>query len=212
VEEARRRLRGNDHRCQGREQAEDLEAKLAVAHATSAALAAGAWHQVGFWRDAVTLSRRALAVTERNWEASSALCGALTADRKLEEAMAACQQALALHPEQPESWNRMGATFGQMGRHLEARRCFEEALRLDHDYGEAWQNLGTTLASLGELERARSCFQEATRLRPEQSGGWAALALACALLGDRAGALGAVLRLERIDPMAAAALRRRFTL
>jgi Flp pilus assembly protein TadD len=181
----------------------------ALAAAAVVLLTAATIHQVGFWKDAETLHRRSLAVTDRNWQAWLGLADALSDQGRLDEALDAGEQALRILPRLPQGWDSLGVTHGRRGNHDLAIRHFREALRLDPSLASAWYNLGTAYGSLGQHGEAASCFREAVRLRPDDARAWANLGIASLALGDRAGAMESYQQLLRLEPRRAEDLRNR---
>jgi protein O-mannosyl-transferase len=181
----------------------------ALAAAAAVLLTAATIHQVGFWKDAETLHRRSLAVTDRNWQAWLGLADALSDQGRLDEALDAGEQALRILPRLPQGWDSLGVTHGRRGNHAVAIRHFREALRLDPGLASAWYNLGTAYGSLGQHGEAASCFREAVRLRPDDPRAWANLGIASLALGDRAGAMESYQQLLRLEPRRAEDLRNR---
>ncbi len=183
---------------------------VAAAGATLAVLALGvaSWRQVQYWRDSITLHAHALRVTEHNWAAWVGLADAYSERGRIQEAIAADQEAIRIRPGLSEAWNGMGASYGRLGQHEEAIHCFSEAVRIEPGYGEAWYNLGTAYGLLARHEEAAVCFRKAVRLRPEDVRAWANLALASQILGDTSQAIESYRQLQRLDPRRAEDLRR----
>jgi Flp pilus assembly protein TadD len=60
---------------------------------------------------------------------------------RLEEAVAPCEQALAINPGDAAIHNNLGLALEGAGRRREAAQHYEEALRLRPDLEQARQNL-----------------------------------------------------------------------
>ena len=179
----------------------------ALAGAAVLGLAAAASVQAGTWRDAVSLHRHALAVTDRNWQAWMGLGDAYLGDGRLGESIAANEEALRILPGLPQAWNGIGVALAQGGRPEDSIPRFERAIALDRGYADAWYNLGTAHGVLGRHAEAAACFEQAVRLRPDHVRAWGNLGLASAILGNRTRALEALRQLERLDPAQAERLR-----
>ena len=164
------------------------------------ALGAAAHRQAETWQDSLSLHRRALAVTERNWNAWNGLGDALSDAGRPAEAIPAYREALRLDPRLASAWNGLGAAQGRLGAPGEAIAPLQEALRLRPRYADAWQNLGTAWAALGQHARAAECFRSAVRLRPDDARGWTSLGIASLLAGDRRGLEESLEALRTIDP------------
>ena len=179
----------------------------AVSILAVALLAGQAARQVATWRDSVTLHRRALAVTERNWVAWNGLGDALSDAGSPAEGIPAYREALRLRPRLATAWNGLGAAYGALGAPADAIPPLEEALRIRPRYADAWYNLGTAHGSLGRHERAAECFRAAVAVRPDDVRAWHNLGIASALAHDAGGAAASLEALDRLDPARARAVR-----
>ena len=63
---------------------------------------------------------------------------------RFEEALAACDRALALDPNDA-SWNNKGNALNDLGRYEEALAAYDRALALDPNVAMAWNNKGGAL-------------------------------------------------------------------
>jgi Tfp pilus assembly protein PilF len=79
-------------------------------------------------------------------------------------AEARLRRALALHPEWPAGYERMGTALSRQGRYGEAVGWFERALSARADDSDALQGLGCALAECGQRERAVEAFRSAISL------------------------------------------------
>jgi tetratricopeptide (TPR) repeat protein len=123
--------------------------------------------QIGYWKDGETLFRHALAVTENNALARTALGTALDNKGQIDEAIRQFQESIRLNPVYADAHYNLGVAFFQRGRTAEAIRQFQEALRLEPDHAQAHNNLGTALGRQGQIDDAIHQFQEALRLKPD---------------------------------------------
>lgn len=181
---------------------------MAGATAAVIAYAAVAFVQVGYWRNSETLWRRALAVTSDNWQAWKGLGDALLdADRPL-EALDAHEQALRIVPRDGAAWNGVAMAHGRVAGPAVALPHFQNAVRIDPKNVDAWFNLGITHGMMGDHQAAATAFERCVALRADHVGAWENLVVARRAQGDTAAAGEALLRLERLDPARAAALRR----
>ncbi len=170
-------------------------------------LTGAAFRQAATWRDSLSLHRRALDVTERNWVAWNGLGDALSDAGRPDQGIAAYREALRIRPRLASAWNGLGAAQGSLGAPAEAIPPLEEALRIRPRYADAWYNLGTAYGTLGQHARAAECFRAAVRIRPDDARAWQNLGIASALARDRRGAAESLEALRRIDPSRARALR-----
>ena len=94
------------------------------------------------------------------------LGASLSGQGKLEEAVAACRQALQLNPRNAEPHNNLGILLEKLGRSDEAVESYREALKHRPDYAEAHANLGIALKRQGALEEAVASYRTSLKLKP----------------------------------------------
>ena len=129
---------------------EAIEKWRAVAHISEAIdndLAARAWFSVGY-----------LFQKESEAEANAL---------KLEEAIAAYDEAIRLNPNYAEAYNNRGVAKDALGQHDGAIADFDEAIRLKSEFAEAYNNRGAAKNALGRHDGAIADFDEAIRLKPD---------------------------------------------
>ncbi len=141
------------------------------------------FRQVGTWSDGETLARHALAVTDGNFFAHSALGMTLESRGKLEEAAAEYREALRIKPDYLEAHNNLGAVLERLGDPEAARLHYEAALRADGDAARPHANLGALLHRQGRIDEAIAHYQAALRSGPGDTKTHEALARAL----DRSG-------------------------
>ena len=93
--------------------------------------------------------------------------------RRFEDAIVVLEEAMALAPLDPESFNEMGVALIQLRRPKEALDFYERALALiDRDSVSiksrpvALRGIGFTLIELGELKKARATFEHVLEIQP----------------------------------------------
>ncbi|MDH5330629.1 MAG: tetratricopeptide repeat protein, partial [Aquincola sp.] len=64
---------------------------------------------------------------------------------KLDESIAALEQAVKVSPKQPVYFNQLGVSYRHKGQFAKAREAYETALTLDPAYADAHLNLGVLL-------------------------------------------------------------------
>lgn len=137
-------------------------ALLAIAAAATAARV-----QTQYWRDSVTLFRRALAVTRDNATAQRNLGIAYLERRQYGPGIAALRESLRLMPGDAWAWMDLGVALSTTGDDAAAGRAFREAVRLRPDDGEVLFNFGVFSATVGETATARAVYARLLPLRPE---------------------------------------------
>ena len=86
---------------------------------------------------------------------------------KLEEAIAAYDDAIRLNPNYAEAYNNRGVAKDALGQHDGAIADFDEAIRLKSDFAEAYNNRGAAKNALGRHNAAIANCDEAIRLSPD---------------------------------------------
>ena len=133
----------------GPERRRRLAAALALA--VLALCAVSSWHQLGYWRDSVSLFERSLVATRGDFVVRQNLGRALERRGRFEEAVGAYRRALAEAPQAGP------AALGQA-------------------HGILYYHLGRSLQQLGRAEEAREALRRAVALVPEYEDGPARLA------------------------------------
>jgi Flp pilus assembly protein TadD len=172
----------------------------AAATAVLLVLSGLTWHQLGFWKDHLTLFRHALEAGGESGLVHAVISEGLRSDGRLEEALAEAQQAVRLAPGTTKHWNNMGVSLRDLGRLDEARQAFQEALRLEPGYAAAWINLSDVERLLGHPAEAAQAALQATRAAPGDATAWHRLAQARGESGDLAGAIESDREAVRLKP------------
>ncbi len=118
-----------------------------------------------------------------------------------EEALTACEKAIALDSEDYRLYNRHGLVLtGGFGRHEEALVSFERSQELKPSYFWAWVNHSRALTSLGRYEEAIASADKGIELRPDKSGGYVEKCKAYRGLGELETALDLCNQAIAADP------------
>ena len=123
--------------------------------------------QVGWWRDAETLFRRAVAVTGENWLAANNLGAALSRQGRHGEAAPHFETALRLRPDYDEARFNLAAALAGEGRYAEAQPLYRRVIARRPDFAAAHNNIAIAYAETGDFAAARFHFREALRIRPD---------------------------------------------
>jgi Flp pilus assembly protein TadD len=164
----------------------DAAARRRLAAAGAGALAAlgvAAWVQVGYWRDAVSLHSRAVAVTEGNFMEHHRLARALLERDRLVEAEFHFRRSAEIEPRRADPSVGLGDVLAREGRVDEAIRAYRTALEREPGHTRAQANLGLALLRAGRPEEAVAPLSRAAAASPKDANVHAALGRAHEDLG-----------------------------
>jgi len=122
--------------------------------------------QLGYWRDAVTLFERTIAVTGPNPVVQYMLGLALVDRGRTDEAMARYAESLRLRPDYAHAHTSLGVLLFENGKTDEAIAHYRAALREDRREMYAHANLANALLSQGRTDEAIAHYAEAVHIRP----------------------------------------------
>ncbi len=125
----------------------------------------------------------------------------LTELGKLEEALAAYDEAISLQPDYAWAWARKGRTLRLLNRYEEAIACYNESLRIQPGYAWAWKGKGIVLERMGQPLDALECYQTATRIDPDDVWNWYNQADALQNTGRYEEAVALLKQALKLDPL-----------
>lgn len=128
---------------------------------------ASAAHAQGNGNYALTLLSRMTTMYPNRVEPFILLAQLLQEDHKLNGALAAAEQALALDGADHRTLALMGRVKREMGQTAESIDWFRKALEALPDSAELHNQLGVSHMELGEMEEARACFEKAIAIAPD---------------------------------------------
>lgn len=82
-------------------------------------------------------------------------------------AVEACDAALRIDAEKPETWHLKAVCLNHLARDTEARTCFDKAIALQPDHYQAYVHRGNLLLKRGQYAEAVESYNQALRLRPD---------------------------------------------
>ena len=100
------------------------------------------WRQTTYWKNSVTLFQHALAVTENNYWMHNNLGFALTAQGRLDEAIAQYENALKINPVYEPAHLNLGIALISQGKVDQCIAYYQDVLRHRPDFAEVHHNLG----------------------------------------------------------------------
>ena len=126
--------------------------------------------QVSYWRDSMTLFRRALQVTTKNHLAHKNLGVALADLDRHKEAVPHYLKAIKLKPKDADLHYNLANALDELGKPDEAIEAYKKALDIAPDHVETLYNLGNLSARLGRYDEAEKAYVRALELRPDHLG------------------------------------------
>jgi len=114
------------------------------------------WIQVSHWKSSITVFKHAIKVTDKKYPGFSVvhnnLGNALSAERKIEEAISHYKMAIKIKPDYADAHYNLGIALFHAKMTEEAIDYFKEAIRVQPDFAAAQKNLETALLRSEELE------------------------------------------------------------
>jgi cytochrome c-type biogenesis protein CcmH/NrfG len=123
--------------------------------------------ELSYWRNSVTLFRRALETTEANCVGSYYLGAALRVSGDLAGATESYRCAIRANPKFDEARMQLGNVLVLQKEYEEAAVQFDEVLRLNPKRADAQCALGSVLATQGKAAGAISAYAASLRLEPD---------------------------------------------
>jgi tetratricopeptide (TPR) repeat protein len=125
------------------------------------------WHQLGFWRDSISLYRHTLDVTKGNYLILNNLGLVLAEKGDSDAAIKAYQESLRIKPDYSKAHYNLGLVLAEKGEVDAAINEFHAAVRIEPNYMKAHSNLGLTLAKKGDLDAAIREYTTALLISPD---------------------------------------------
>ena len=142
-------------------------ALLVGAGAGIAALALTSWHQVGYWRDSVSLFEHSLALIPKNPKIRYNLANEYRGLGNTEEAIRNYRIALETNPESVDTRINLGNSLRSEGELDAAIDMYQLALDREPRNANAHNSLGTVLSAKGDVDAAILRFRYAIALDPD---------------------------------------------
>jgi Flp pilus assembly protein TadD len=156
--------------------------------------------QAGYWKNSITLLKRAIEVTPDNYAPRNNLGMALERLGRIDEAIYFYQEALHINPNYTQALNNLGRAMEKQGKIVEAIQHYSKALQMNPNLSEAHNNLGNALVKQGKYSDAVKHYSEALRLNPEYAQAYYNLGNARFYQGNYEEAVSAYEKALRIQP------------
>jgi tetratricopeptide (TPR) repeat protein len=138
-----------------------------IAVVVSGVLMAVAWKQIGYWKNGVTLFKRAVDVTENNYNAEHNLGHALLLRGKFTEAAEHLKKSLEINPKFAIAHYNMGVVFARQNKPEKALQSYQNALSIQPGYLTALSNSAFIQAARGKYDNAIELFKEIVIQNPD---------------------------------------------
>jgi Flp pilus assembly protein TadD len=157
-------------------------------------------HQIGYWKDDVSVWRHTVALTENNYFAHNCLGRAWFVQGRLDESIREIQEAVRLKPDFAEPYCNLGRAYAAQGRVDEALACYQKALEVRPDYVAAHNSLGSLLLQKGQVGQVMIHCQKALELEPDNVTARNNLGFAFSLMGRLDEAAAQLQKVVEIQP------------
>jgi len=133
-----------------------------------AALMAGTYKQLDYWKNSEVLYHHALAVTKNNYVMHGNYAGSLLLQGRYEDAINHCRIALEIYPNYADAHNNWGIALKSQDRLEEAIIHFKHALQINTKHIEVRYNLANALAFQGRRDEAISQYYQLLQLKRDE--------------------------------------------
>jgi protein O-mannosyl-transferase len=123
-------------------------------------------HQIGFWKDQVTVLTHAINVTKNNYVVHNNL-GNVLFETNPGQALIEIQEAIKINPRFPDAYCSLGYFLFSQGQVNEAIASYRKALQLRPESVFVLNNLGNVLLKSGQVEEAIVLCQKAVAIDPD---------------------------------------------
>jgi tetratricopeptide (TPR) repeat protein len=180
-------------------------------------LGALTWHQLGYWKDGISLFSHALSVTQKNYLAHQSLGMAFDKEGRVQEAIPQFEAADALHEFPPSEVLNLGI-YEQRNGHVDgAMGLYKKVTQRSSDpqlRANAWAQMATAAVQSKNYDQARQSYDNALQILPNDTASLLGSGLLAEHEGATAKAVDQLSRSMRADPsdvgllLLAGALRR----
>ncbi len=173
---------------------------VAIVLAIVSVLMVVSWKQIGYWKNSVTLFKRAVDVTESNYTAENNLGHGLLLEGKFAAAGEHFKKSLEINPRSAKTHMNMGLVLARQDKPEEALQSYAKALAQKPDYAVVYNLVGKTQYRLGNTEQAILDYQQAINIDSTYAEAYNNLGNALFHLGKHDKALASYQQAISIDP------------
>jgi tetratricopeptide (TPR) repeat protein len=91
---------------------------------------------------------------------------------RYEEAIASCDRAISINPDNHEVWNNRGVPLRKLERYEEAIASYDRAISINSDKHQAWHNKGLTYFKWGKYVESIDCYNQAISIEADLYDSW----------------------------------------
>jgi len=124
-------------------------------------------HQVGYWKDTITLFEHTAAVTNKNARSQAILGLAYSQKKQYQKAAEHYLASLAIEPNFALTITNLGCVYAETGFPDKAVELHKRAIELVPDFDMAHYNLATAYGKLGRHDEAMAEYKKALALNPD---------------------------------------------
>jgi len=110
------------------------------------------------------------------------------------------EKEIRIRPDSSAAYFRLGMTYTDHGRYMEAVEAFKQASRISPNSARIYYEMGKAYSKLGNLQEATVAFNQAIGIRPEYAPAYYELGVAWSKLGNHHEARGAYERAISLEP------------
>jgi len=133
--------------------------------------------QLKYWKDSLTLFRRTIDVTKKNYIIMTNYAAALNDAGRHEEAAKFSRKLIEMRPQTAENHNSLGCSLLNLGRNDEAIEEFRLALHYKPAFPQAYYNMGIAVSDYNNFEKAVLFFRKAVEYKPDYIDAYIRLAI-----------------------------------
>jgi tetratricopeptide (TPR) repeat protein len=163
------------------------------------------WRQVGFWKDDVSLFRRATEVTQGNYVMLSNLGVTYSNMGELDRAEDAFRRSLQIRPNEGRTLNGLGSVMLKRQQYQQALDCFTRAVVLQPELKEVQLQTARTLMTMQRFADAEPYCRQAIKLDPYLADAHAQLGCILSETGRLEEAKAECVKAMKLDPKLALA-------
>ena len=130
-------------------------------------LAVVSYHQVGYWRDSLTVFSHALDVYPDNKKALVILGDAYMKEDRGEQARRCYRQFLMFAPDSALGHTKLADALAAAGQTSTAVRHYRKAMALSPDYAPAYHDLADLMMDMGKTDQAIALYRKALNINPD---------------------------------------------